>query len=612
MERREVDEIERFLTSVGQPSLFAYYGVARGAPVEELEAALKKRRAWAQGQQANPKFKDEALFLIKQHALLRKALIDEPDALGSLDAGVNRSLDALTAFIKGAIVDGTLSAAAEASVRHQGRQLQLSDAAITERIQEVLAEAGATRSVQDRDDVAETAAATDLYAVLGAAPESTQEQLEAAYRAKYKWARNLADLIRSQMLLKELDEAWRVLRDPARRARYDAARARAQAPEALPDHAAQPLSDLPPPLPSAPTVVMPVRDPDVSTGPTVVRRPEEPPAPAPRGISGRTLGVADGPQTVRARIPRLRVDATTVSVRRSGKPARVGFRVRNEGQGPMPGRITTDAPWIELPVMVLDPTRADQEIPLVIHVDRAPAGAAFGTVTVSTDHGERKSLTVRLPPQSRSPLLLLVGGLVLLGAAAAGGWWWLGRERLVDEAELVLDVDPVADRVFVNGVQHGSGSHVVIRMAPPGEPALVRVEADGFRSKEEKLDLTAGRRYTRAVRLELDDPMEWNGPASTQPAMLGTEGAARVRAESERFVECFTWAGAPVDATFSYTALVDGAGQVRKVTIEPVNYTGEKALPCLKRAFRGLRLPPVASGFGVIQDQVVIRPGGDR
>lgn len=611
MERREVDEIERFLTSVGQPSLFAYYGVARGAPVEELEAALKKRRAWAQGQQANPKFKSEALFLIKQHALLRKALIEEPDALGSLDAGVSRALDALTTFIKGAIVDGTLSAAAEATVRHQGRQLQLSEAAITERIQEVLAEVGATRSVEDRDDVAETAAATDLYAVLGCSPESTQEQLEAAYRAKYKWARNLADLIRSQMLLKELDEAWRVLRDPARRARYDAARARVQAPEALPDGAAQPLSDLPPPLPSAPTVVLPVRDSGTSAGPSGVRRAEEAPAPAPRGISGRTLGVADGPQTVRARIPRLRVDATTISVRRADKPVRLGFRVRNEGQGPMPGRITTDAPWIELPVMVLDPSRADQEIPLVIHVDRAPAGA-LGTVTVSTDHGERKSLTVRLPPPNRTPLLLVLAGLMALGMAAAGGWWWLGQQRLAHEAELVLDVDPVADRVFVNGVPQGSGSHVVIRLAPASEPALVRVEADGFRPEEEKLDLIAGRRYTRALRLELDDPMEWNGPASTQPAMLGSEGAARVRAESKRFAECFTWAGAPVDATFSYTALVDGAGQVRKVTIEPVNYSGEKALPCLKRAFRGLRLPPVASGFGVIQDQLVIRPGGDR
>lgn len=608
MERRDIEEIERFLTSVGQSSLHAYYGVSPDAPAEDLEAAVKRRRAWAQGQQANPKFKNEALFLIKQHAMLRRALVEEPESLRSLEAGVGRSLDALTAFIKGAVADGVLTAAAEAAVRHQGRQLRLADTAISQRIHEVLEEVGALRTVGDRDDIAETAAATDLYAVLDVRPDATQAQLEAAYRARYKWARNLADLIRSQMLLKDLDEAWRVLREPARRARYDEARARGRVPESLPEGADLPVSDLPPPLPSAPTVVWANREPPELAG--VFRRPEEPPAPAPRGISGRTLGVADGPQTVRARVPRLQVGTNLLVVRRSARAARLSIRVRNDGQGPMPGRVTTDAPWIELPNPLLDAARADQEVPVLVHTDRAPAGVTGGTITVSTEHGERKSVTVRVPSAKASPLLLLVALFALGVAGVALAWWWLGQRTLLTEAELVLDVDPVADHVYVDGVDRGAGRHVTVRLGPSDVPVLVRVEADGFLASEEKLDLQAGQRYVRAVRLELDDPMDWSPPPSVSPTMLGEDGARAVQERSAVFRDCFTWAGAPVNPRFHYTAMLDGAGQVRKVTIEAENFTLEPALACLRRGFRGLRLAPVANGYAVIQGELSLGAQG--
>jgi hypothetical protein len=77
MDRRDFDQIEKFLGTVGKPSLFEYYAVDPEADVPAVEEALKKKRGWAQGQQGNPKFRAEALWVIKNMALVRRALVDE-------------------------------------------------------------------------------------------------------------------------------------------------------------------------------------------------------------------------------------------------------------------------------------------------------------------------------------------------------------------------------------------------------------------------------------------------------------------------------------------------------------------------------------------------------
>ena len=77
MDRRDLEQIDRFLSIVGKASLFEYFGIDPEADAATVEEALKKRRAWAQGQQANPKFRSESLWIIKNMALSKRALIDE-------------------------------------------------------------------------------------------------------------------------------------------------------------------------------------------------------------------------------------------------------------------------------------------------------------------------------------------------------------------------------------------------------------------------------------------------------------------------------------------------------------------------------------------------------
>ena len=101
MDRREVEEIEAFLSQVGQPSLLAYYSLAATSTEAEKEAAIKKRRAWAQGQQANPKYKSEAMFLIKNNGLVRRVLVDDFDAYRTtfLASEMPEKIDELMAFL---------------------------------------------------------------------------------------------------------------------------------------------------------------------------------------------------------------------------------------------------------------------------------------------------------------------------------------------------------------------------------------------------------------------------------------------------------------------------------------------------------------------------------
>lgn len=110
MERRDLEEIERFVASLGHRTPLAYYGLSEDASPEAIDSAIKKRRTWAQGQQANPKYRTEALFLIKSNANLRKLLVDERELYHETFSGVDQKLAELNAFVTTTLqgADGTL------------------------------------------------------------------------------------------------------------------------------------------------------------------------------------------------------------------------------------------------------------------------------------------------------------------------------------------------------------------------------------------------------------------------------------------------------------------------------------------------------------------------
>ncbi|MEY3211790.1 MAG: DnaJ domain, partial [Pseudomonadota bacterium] len=225
MESRDLEQIDQFLGMVNKSSLLEYYELAADASGDDAEQAIKRKRGWAQGQQANPKFREEALWLIRNQALLRKVLVDErDDYVAEVNSRkVSREIDRLAPLAKGTMVTGVLTADAEKFIHQEAATLGVPEDRVNELIEKLLAETGARR------DVAAPAAPTpssapfeDYYKLLNVPHTATREEIEAAHRAQYRQARSLKNLEDASARFAKLDEAWRHLSDPTRRKAYDA------------------------------------------------------------------------------------------------------------------------------------------------------------------------------------------------------------------------------------------------------------------------------------------------------------------------------------------------------------------------------------------------------
>lgn len=598
MDRREFDEITRFLSAVGQPSLLTYYGIQESSSISEVDAVVKKRRAWAQGQQSNPKFKLEAMFLIKQNALIRKALLEEPEEyrafLGSGD--VLRSVEALQAFIKAAVRDGTLPPQAEASIRKQGRDLDLPDALITHQIERALAAMGAQRA----SDVEPTPAPSvqDFYAVLEVDPAASTEQLEQAYRARYRWARNLTDLMHSAEVLGQLDRAWAVLRDPERRSRYDARRgqwptapsaeATADVPTPAPPAATPPLPAAPPSPFPAPIPAAPVASPPPLTMPAPPAPVDSPPArlvsddldstgtrlpvpPPPMPTLGPVVPPGRGPAP-RARAPRLTIDGPETIVLKATEP-RIRHRllVRNTGDAPMPGRIVVDHDWVEVTRTQLEPKAVTQVVEVTIHADRMPWRAGKTALTVVGDHGERKSITFEVA-RAGSGRWVPIAAALTVGALVAAGVAY----RMAQPAESVMEltITPAAEHVFVNGTEIGHGPHVTFTTTDVDAPLHVRIESTGYASHDELVQLDVGGTIARTIRLE--------GVVPADPDQ------ALVAEHTNELARCF---GAPAAADARLHVAIGAGGKLTRIDVVEPPGVADSVARCMEGVFSGVVFP---------------------
>ena len=76
MNGSDFNEFDRFLAAAGMESLFDYFGLKEDADAETVANAISERRTWAQGQQSNPKFRAEALWIIKHQKLVQRTLLE--------------------------------------------------------------------------------------------------------------------------------------------------------------------------------------------------------------------------------------------------------------------------------------------------------------------------------------------------------------------------------------------------------------------------------------------------------------------------------------------------------------------------------------------------------
>jgi len=622
MDARALDEIQRFLRTVGKESLFDYFSVRADAPDDTIAAALRDKRAWAQGQQSNPKYRQEAVWVIKNSALCRRALVDERAAyLDALRSGEeSRQIQVLGLFIQGSLAEGVLTPSAESAIRQQGQRLGLSPARVEECIESQLRQSGAVRTT--------TAPPVDPWAELDLPRSADRAAIERAYEDKSAFARRNPDGRVAAELLARLDAARKAALarpepptgptpvavtetptgpldsegrgapsspSPAEPAPAPPRNAPAS-PAPSPAVPAEPLR----PTPTLPPVAAPAAEP--STGGLRLAG-AAPPAPPPGVARALPSSPEGGVSRAPSRAARLEIEGPEQRALTVGSHGRLTVVLHRVGAGPLPGRAFSDREWV-----TVDPPRFDlnaERQELTVRIDGRAMGRrrAVALVSFVADDGQRRSVTIETHRRAWWPALL---GLAAASVVSAG-LWWAGQQEPPPPAPTptVLDirVDPPAGQIFVNERLVSDNGVAELREGiPEGGTAQVRVELDGFAPWSESVAVPARARTVLAPALTLTDPMDWRPAPEAVRAELDERAARKaLDARSGAWGVCFAAhaAGEPGSTQSAELELrVNARGAIAGVDV------GEASFPvtagwrgCMLRQLRAVRMPLVPGDY---------------
>ena len=375
MEPRDLENAAAFCKLVDTPDLLSYLGVDQGDPPSESRAKLKSRRRFMQGMQSNPKYKQQALFLIKHFASLDRVLSD-PEAylLDVSRRAESQHLPVLELTVRSVLSAGAVAPTQVDYLRRNASELGVSAETFSEVLARIASEMGVGLPDEGAPDpdVAPTLP-SDPYQALGIEVSANNAGIKTAF------AERLADL--GEAARPALEAARDLLLDPESRRQYDFTAARTG----------------PPARSRVATPDLPDRDPDPDTLATAP--PVQPRASAPGGghleILGdpvRVLTLGDG------------ISVATVTV-------------RNGGVGEMGGLIVSDVPWMAVDPTRLDPTALEQTIS--VQVDRAdvPDHATAGVITIRTQGGEQARVVFEIGRPAQLPWLAVavaIGAVVLV------------------------------------------------------------------------------------------------------------------------------------------------------------------------------------------------------
>jgi len=565
MDARDLQQIDAFLSDLGQASLLEYYGIAADTPPDEVKSRVKTKRSWAQAQQANPKFRYQALWLIKNNSLVQRVLVTEMRAYVEAVAARerDRKLQMLDLFVQGSLVSGRLSSESESAIRRQASEMGLTDAETTRYLEEKVG-GGDQESLFDSNDpklAPKDDNFTDYYDLLQITPQATAEEVEEAYRERYRWARTLKDLQRANEIYRQIEQAWRILSDLNRRRDYDDQRSKRErvstAPRGAPEVPAglrtsaerhsepvpnapksgnQPLEFEPPseiqmgrPAWAQDTpersgnhgdplrLTKPANPPKPTHGPArptpALERPKpEPSAPMPGpppDFRSRTFqpGTPDAPAKPR-HTPQLSVEGPDqITLGLLLKPVVRTITVRNSGKGRLRGNVASSQPWLQVAPRTLHLKDESQVIELKAFPSRLPGRSGRARVTISTTHGERwatnvdayKRRVVRIV--GGALVLLVLFGLVLAKLGVIKGVF-PDPEPVVIHTILQLDLDPAQSAIFLNDMAAGKGpERIFMDQVVPGAPLVLRIEHPGHEPYMERMVFVDRQRIRRAVKL---------------------------------------------------------------------------------------------------------------
>ncbi len=581
MNPRHLELADEFCTLVGSPHLVEYLGLEPGATSEESRSSLKKRRKYMQGMQSNPKYKAEALFLIKNFAALDAVLV-EPAAY--LDA-VRRQqesthLPILEMTIRTVLKGGTLSAEQEEYLLRQALELGLAATTFEDTLDRLAAQAGVARP---RDGIAgvqpeheedalpnENVEFTDHYGILGLPTSASRDAVYEAYKNRYRAVRALADRERAEKLYKRLDRAWQVLSDNTSRETYDLS-LKQTGPPASRRSDDDPFLDSLRLAPTAPPVKSRAQGPNdvISKG-----------TPAPTVSPGRGRIEFAGPRVRQVRLSKSAFEATL--------PVRIA-----EG---LEAVVSTDEPWLQAQPARLPAGQRDQVITVRVEPGDLPRRSATAVVTVQTDQGDRASLVFEV--RRSFPVLpalagTLAAGGVLAGALAAASslGWFEPPDRSV-----TLSLDPTAEEVLIDGVSLGGGPRVVVREAP-SSPVTLTVLHPNFETWAREVDLSVHHGGVFTVELTRSASLSFRPSDDQVQGTVSEDALMTVMPPRMAAMDaCVRSSGAPPPLAGSVRIFVDRTGVAVGAEVEGTGAETQDVLECLLRQAAAVRLPPVVDG----------------
>ncbi len=555
MSSRRYETAADFCKLVGTPDLLEYLSIGPDTPTAEAQAKLKARRKYMQGMQSNPKYKKEALFLIKHYSALSGSLEDPADYLAdALRRAESVHLPILEMTIKGVLAGGALSTDQEAYLRRNANELGISDVSFDKLMDQLCEDSGVPRP-GDPSRTRPSALPTvppmptpgdDFYKLLRIDRRATLPEIRTAYEARMKEAKAAPRSSDNEALIVRLDLAWSVLSDPMARDQYVLSQSRTGPPARARDS----------------------RPGEIETAPPIRARASAPPHMqgaqySPPGGGGSRLEILGNPE----RELSIGSGLTQASI-----------TIRNGGDQPMTGRISSDQPWLQVSPRQIDASATTQEIQVI--VDPAQLAGKTGTAAVSvvTDRGEKGVITFHVK-RGNPKVMMGVGAAVLVVLAGAAYAMMIPAKY-----DLKLEVDPWAHEVIVEGQSLGPGSSFHL----PGltTPTLkVEVKHPNFKPYSRELtaeDLEDGH---HDIQLELNRKMDFKPSKKLKRSSVNQHDASRVvGALGPSINECLSIGGEPGSMlTGSIRVYIDKQGQAAGINVEGSRAEESSVQNCLKR-----------------------------